>query len=162
MLAVAVGTVVALLVGFAVRRARRAPPTSRVEVARPPEERLLDPGDRAELDALLASVQLDEHEAQAAHLTSGVRSVIEHRVPLRTVEAVWSLRAVRLRFSDGTALLVSGAGAGAMGLLALQVKEGSVCLIRCRPEAAGTTLVFDGPRGPMAMLVRSASLDQPE
>jgi hypothetical protein len=154
--------VVALSVGVVAAAAHVARVRRRQRADMPPCEVMFDPVDRAELEALLASVERDGRGDQGAQLSVGLHDVIARHVPLRTVEANWALRAVRLRFADGTAVLLSGARPGAFGVLASRVRQGSVCLLGCRPDPAGTTLVFDGPRGREILLVGAASLDQPD
>jgi hypothetical protein len=155
--------VVALSVGVVAAAAAYAARTRRRRRPGPPScESMFDPVDRAELEALLASVEREGRRDQGSRLSVGLHDVIARHVPLRSVEASWELRAVRLRFADGTAVLLSGARPGAFGQLASSVRQGSVCLRGCRPDPAGTTLVFDGPRGQEILLVGAASLDQPD
>jgi hypothetical protein len=121
----------------------------------------LRPADIAEIAARLASVDAAAATARDAALARRLRPLVERRVPLRQVEAVRELGASRLRFADGTALVVRGAVAGDVGVLATWVRSTSVPVSACHHREDGVWLVFAPPRGRRRLSVLVTGLDQP-
>jgi hypothetical protein len=154
-LGVLAALVVAWIVARAVRREARSARRTRHD------EQLLDPRDVADLDAALAATEREIFRDRAARLSAGLSHLVERRVPVRTIEPDWATHAVRVRFADGTTMLVSGASPGAFGVLASRLREGSVCLLSCEPAPSGTNLVFDGPHGRETLHVTSAGVERP-
>ena len=121
----------------------------------------MQPTDVAELAARFASVDAEEADARDARLVRRLRPLVERRVPLRQVEAVWGLAATRLLFADGTAVVVRGVIAGDVGVLAMWVRATSVPVTGCVHGDRGVELVFTQPRGRRRLSVLVTGLDQP-
>ena len=126
-----------------------------------PEVEGVQPTDVAELTARFASVDAEEAEARDARLVARLRPLVERRVPLRQVEAVWGLAATRLLFADGTAVVVRGVAAGDVGVLAMWVRSTSVPVTGCVRGGGGVELSFTQPRGRRRLSVLVTGLDQP-
>ena len=135
------------------RRRRRARTGSEVEG--------VEPTDVAELADRFASVDAEEAGTRDARLVARLRPLVERRVPLRQVEAAWSVSATRLLFADGTAVVVRGAVAGDVGVLAMWVRATSVPVTGCERRDGGVELVFTQPRGRRRLSVLVTGLDQP-
>lgn len=136
------------------RRRRRAP-------SDPSEVEGVEPADVAELAGRLAAVDAEQARARDATLARRLRPLVDRRVPLRGVEAVQEVRASRLRFADGTAVVVRGDVAGDVGVLAMWVRSASVPAASCSRDADGVRLVFAPPRGRRHVSVVVTGLDQP-
>ncbi len=125
-------------------RARTSGPTApRATVG----EEDADPGDVAELDRRLAAIDAEHRRERDRQLVARLRPLIERQVPVRCVEPVRSLRAARLRFADGTAVLVRGELAGDVGVLAAWTMRQTVLPRRCSTDQDGTHLELRSRRG---------------
>jgi hypothetical protein len=122
----------------------------------------VDPSDVADLGARFGDIDVEHAAARDALLLAHLQPLVSRRVPVRCVEPVPELRIVRVRFADGTAVVVRGEMAGDAGVLASVVRDHAVLPSACSTDAAGTRLVFDwsGGRGHVSM--RVAGLDQPD
>ena len=137
-----------------VRRSRHAP----VAAVSPTDP--IDPIDCAELESRLSIVGSDEHLAQ--RLAIRVAPLIARQVPVRGVEPAPSLRAMRIRFGDGTTVIVRGLAPGDAAVLGVALRDHPV------PPAACTTLddivllSFHFPAGHRHITVQLLGLDQPD
>jgi hypothetical protein len=122
----------------------------------------IDPHDLAELEQRFAAVSDEQARHRDARLVVQLQRVIERRVPVRRIEAVPSLSAPRIRFADGTAVLVHGEHAGDVGVLASWVHHHSVVASACSADAAGTHLVLAAYGRHRTMSVLVTGLDQPD
>jgi hypothetical protein len=122
----------------------------------------IDPHDLADLEQRLAAVSDEQARHRDARLVFQLQQVIERRVPVRRVEAVASVSAPRIRFADGTAVLVHGENAGDVGVLAAWVHQQSVVASACSADAAGTHLVLAAYGSHRTMSVLVTGLDQPD
>jgi hypothetical protein len=132
------------------------------EVARQLER--LDPVDLAELDERFAVVGDEERLLQQALLRVRVEPLVERRVPVRAVEALSELRIVRVRFADGTALVVRGVTPGDAGRLAMLIRRHRVVPCSCTPEPdgeQGMRVVFGWESDRHHLALRVSGLDQP-
>lgn len=146
---------------WAVRRARR-PPTP---VAAPPVldgESVVDPADLADLDARFGGVELLDAGRREALLEARLRPVVQRRVPVRTIEPVPGLHISRLRFADGTAVVVRGFAPGDVGILASVLRRHSVLPGAFSTDARGTHVDFDWSGGRRTISLLVTGLDQPD
>ena len=126
------------------------------------DEAPLDPADVADLTARFARVDADQAATQHALLEYHLRPLVVRRVPVRCIEVVPQLRTTRVRFADGTAVVVRGEAAGAAGVLASVVRPHRVLPAYYRTDDAGTHLVFDWFDGRRHMSLLVTGLDQPD
>ena len=153
---------VALAVGVTVwalcyARARRAP-----REAADTEIPGIDPSDLDELGARLSGVEAEHIAQRNAVLQAHLEPLVQRRVPVRSIEPVPALHTVRIRFADGTAVVVRGEVAGDAGVLASVLRDHSVLPGACSTDANGTRLVFDWSGGSRHLAMRVAGLDQPD
>ena len=80
-------------------------------------------GDLAELDGAFATAEAEEARRRDARLAVLIAPLVARRVPARIIEAVPSLHAARIRFADGTSVLVRGRTPGDVGVLASWVRD---------------------------------------
>jgi hypothetical protein len=72
-------------------------------------------------------------------------------------------RAARLRFADGTSLVVKSAVPGDVGVLALAMSRGSVRPTACTTDPEGCVrLVFTWPGSRSGLSLRVVGFDQPD
>jgi hypothetical protein len=121
----------------------------------------INPVEAAEIDARLAAVDAGSHEHQCL-LAKRLHPLIERRVPARCVEAAPGLRSARLRFADGTTVLVRGAVPGDLALLAAAMVRRSVPADACRSDGGCTRLLFGWPGGRRTLSILVTGLDQPD
>ncbi len=127
-----------------------------------PELPGVDPSDLADLGARFGDIDVEHAAARDALLLAHLQPLVSRRVPVRCVEPVPELRTVRVRFADGTAVVVRGEVAGDAGVLASVVRDHAVLPSACSADAAGTRLVFDWSGGRCHVAMRVAGLDQPD
>jgi hypothetical protein len=125
------------------------------------EEAALAPGDLAELDDLFAAVEAEQSGARDARVALQLSTLVDRGVPVRAVEVAPGLQAIRLRFADGTVVLVRGWVPGDAGLLARWVRACSVVPVACSVGARGTQLEFSVEGQPNRLALRVTGLDQP-
>jgi hypothetical protein len=120
------------------------------------DERVLC-ADVADIEARLRRVECEAAPLRDAMIESRLVPLVLRRVPLNAVEAVPELRAVRMRFADGTAFVARGETAGDAGVLAatLRLQHHSMCPARWHKDERGTHVVFDwaGGRRHVAMIL---------
>jgi hypothetical protein len=119
------------------------------------------PEDLAELDARLAAVLADLGHEHDVHVAIRLQPLVDRRVPARAVEAVPELNSARIRFADGTAVLVQGSAPGDVGVLACWIRGRSVLPRACATTNEGTHLIFASPSRPRELCVRVTGVDQP-
>ena len=153
-LVVAVAAAVTVDAGACARTAAPSPATS--------TRRRSIPADVAELTARFARVEADRSAMQRGLLENHLRPLVTRRVPVRCIEVVPQLRTTRVRFADGTAVVVRGEAAGDAGVLASVVRQHRVLPADYRTDDAGTHLVFDWFDGRRHMSLLVTGLDQPD
>ena len=119
-------------------------------------------GDLAELDAVFAAAEAEEARRRDARLAILIAPLVARRVPARIIEAVPSLHAARIRFADGTSVLVRGRSPGDVGVLACWVRDRRVVPVRCSPTSTGLELAFSVSDRPCPFVLRLTGLDQPD
>jgi hypothetical protein len=83
------------------------------------------PGEAEQIEAVLAAADVDRREF-ARRLSLRLQPLVQRGVPPRVIEAAPAPRAARLRFADGTAVLVKATVPGELGALALTMRHGSL------------------------------------
>jgi len=118
--------------------------------------------DACEIEAMLDAVGAGAREL-ALRLSLRLNPLVKRCVPPRAIEAAPVQRAARLRFADGTSVVVKSLVPGDVGVLALAIRRGSVKPAACMTEADGSTrLVFTGLAGHRQLSLRVVGLDQPD
>ena len=114
-----------------------------------------DPSDLAELDAAFAAVEAERLRGQLIQAAPVLRQLVSRQVPARAVEAAPERRAVRVRFADGTQLLVKGTTPGDAGVLARWVRDRTVLLVTWLEAEGQARLTFASPhrRGRLGFVV---------
>jgi hypothetical protein len=114
-----------------------------------------DPSDLAELEAVFAAVEAEQRRGQVIQAAPILRRLVSRRVPARAVEAAPEQRAVRVRFADGTQLLVRGRTPGDAGVLARWVRDRTVLPVTWLEAEGETRLTFGSPqrRGHLGFVV---------
>jgi hypothetical protein len=128
----------------------------------PLDEPALDPVDIADLAARFERIDAERAAHHGVLLEIHLRPLVDRRVPVRCVEAVPELHTTRVRFADGTAVVVRGETAGDAGVLASVVRQHRVLPADYSTDAAGTHLVFDWSGGRRQMSLLVTGLDQPD
>ncbi len=103
-----------------------------------------------------------ETELAASHtvlVASRLRQLIDRKVPARAVEAVPGVHSARVRFADGTALLVRGEVPGGVAILASRISKGPVP-VAASLQADGTHLAFQARAARSRVSVLVVGLDQ--
>ena len=114
-----------------------------------------DPSDLAEMEAAFAAVEAEQVRRQGVEAGPVLRRLVARRVPARAVEAAPERRAVRVRFADGTQLLVRGTTPGDAGVLARWLRDRTVLLVTWLEDEGGARLTFASPerRGRLGFVV---------
>ena len=121
----------------------------------------IDPVEAAEIDTLLAMVDADRSELTVG-LWSRLRTLVQRGVPPRVIAAAPVPRAARLRFADGTTVLVKSALPGDLAL-AVAMWRGPVSTAACTTDADGRAhLLFSWPGGHHGLSLLVVGLDQPD
>jgi hypothetical protein len=149
----------ALILGLVVWAvvSRRAP-----EAASEPELPGVDPQEVADIDARLGDIDNEHRVSRDAVLLAHLQPLVTRKVPVRCVEPVPDLHIVRVRFADGTAVVVRGEVAGDAGIVASVLRDHAVLPSACSSDASGTRLVLDWSGGRNHVAMRVAGLDQPD
>ena len=127
----------------------------------PPPARIA-PADAAAIDAMFAVLDPDLLHL-ARRVSWRLRPLVERGVPPRVIEAAPVPRAARLRFADGTTVVVKGVTPGDIGVLAVAMRQGSVKPARCETDAEGRArLLFTWLGGHRSLSLRVVGLDQPD
>ena len=122
----------------------------------------IDPVQVSEIEALLSTVSAGANDL-ALRLWCRLNPLVQRCVPARAIEAAPVPRAARLRFADGTAVIVTSVVPGDVGTLALAMRRGSVKATACGAGPDGATrLVFICPGGHRELSLRVLGLDQPD
>ena len=119
-------------------------------------------GDLAELDGAFAAAEAEEARRRDARLAVLIAPLVARRVPARIIEAVPGLHAARIRFADGTAVLVRGRTPGDVGVLACWVRDRRVVPVSCSPTSSGMELAFSVGDRPCPFVLQLPGLDQPD
>jgi len=131
------------------------------EAALPSPRSAVDPAAAAEIEAVLASVEADAHDF-AVRLSSRLYPLVRRGVPPRVIERAPVPRVARLRFADGTTVLVKLAVPGDLGAI-VEIMRRSVTPSACRTAPDGSThLVFRLSSGHRVVSLRVVGLDQPD
>jgi hypothetical protein len=118
--------------------------------------------DTVDIDSALAAVDVDRRDF-ARRLSSHLQPLVQRGVPPRVIEAAPVPRAARLRFADGTTVLVKMAVPGELGALALTMRHGSLKPARCTTDPDGSThLVLSCSGEHRRLSLHVVGLDQPD
>ncbi len=122
----------------------------------------IDPAEAAAIEALFAAVDADRAPL-ARHLSWRLGPLVERGVPPRVIEAAPVPRAARLRFADGTTVVVKSVSPGDLGVLAVAMRQGSVRPAGCGTDPEGRArLLFTWLGGHRSLSLRVVGLDQPD
>jgi hypothetical protein len=115
----------------------------------------------AEVDSLLEHIE-EDGAALSKRLALRLQPLVRHGVPPRCLQPAPAPRAARLRFADGTTVVVKGLVPGDVGELALALSLGPVRLSACETRRDGCYLVLTWPRRKRGLSLRVLGLDQPD
>ena len=132
------------------------------DTAPPSELPGVDPLDVADIGDRLGDIDAEHRASRDAVLLAHLQPLVTRKVPVRCVEPVPDLHIVRVRFADGTAVVVRGEVAGDAGIVASVLRDHAVLPSACSTDAAGTRLVLDWSGGRNRVAMRVAGLDQPD
>jgi hypothetical protein len=115
-----------------------------------------------EIDALLTLTDTDRRDF-ARRLSSRLQPLVQRGVPPRVIEAAPAPRAARLRFADGTTILVKVAVPGQLGTLALTMRHGSLKPAGWRTDPDGSAhLLLSSSAEDRCLSLHVVGLDQPD
>jgi hypothetical protein len=121
------------------------------------------PAEAEEIEAVLAAVDVDNTREFARRLSSRLQPLVERGVPPRVIEAAPVPRAARLRFADGTTVLVKVSAPGELGTLALTMRHGSLKPAGWRTGPDGSAhLLLSFPPEHRLLALHVVGLDQPD
>ena len=143
------------------RRRSRRPELAAVE-ARAAVDDGLDPADAAELDERFSAVEAEQAVERNRRLVLELQPLVDRRVPARSIERAPGVGAARIRFADGTAVVVRGVARGDVGVLAALMHRRAVPPEACSSGADGTRLTFGWPGRRQRVSVVVTGLDQPD
>jgi hypothetical protein len=152
LVAVVTGLGLAVVALVVLTRPRWRPPTGGAG--------LLDPFDVAELADRFDAVHAEHARGQQALLQARLEPLVTRQVPVRRVEAIAELRSVRVRFADGTAVMVRGEVPGDAGVLAAVIRRHEVVPSSWSTGPRGTRVVFDWSNGRRHLAMLVSGLDQ--
>lgn len=122
----------------------------------------IDPVEASDIEAMLSAVSAGVGDV-ALRLSWRLNPLVQRCVPARAIEAAPGPFAARLRFADGTAVVVKSAAPGDVGVLALAMRRGSVRPAACTTDSDGAIrLVFTWPGWHRDLSLRVLGLDQPD
>jgi hypothetical protein len=122
----------------------------------------MSPAEAAEIDAMFTALGTDG-QALALRLSKKLHPLVERSVPPRALERAPVPRVARLRFADGTTVLVKSTSPGDLAVLAMAMQHGSLPPAACRPSPeGGAQLQFVWPDGQHRLSLRVVGLDQPD
>ncbi len=99
----------------------------------------------------------------ALRLSRKLGPLVQRGVPPRAIEAAPVPRAARLRFADGTTVVVKGTASGDLAVLAMAMLRGSVRPAAWRTDLEGGTLLqLSWTHGQRRLSLRVVGLDQPD
>ncbi len=143
------------------RRRRRPGEATSSANSGPGAPQIADPDEAAEIDARLAAVLADCGDHRT-NLAIRLQPLVERRVPARCIEAAPHLRALRIRFADGTTVLARGTEPGQVAMLAAQIRHRSLPPAACTIDEDGTHLLFGWPGRRRALSILVTGMDQPD
>jgi hypothetical protein len=115
-----------------------------------------------EIEAVLAAADTDRREF-ARRLSSRLEPLVRRGVPPRAIEAAPVPRAARLRFADGTTVLVKVALPGELGTLVLTMRQGSLKPAGWTTDPDGSAhLLLSLPAEHRPLSLHVVGLDQPD
>jgi hypothetical protein len=118
--------------------------------------------DAAEIESTLEAVDVDRRDF-ARRLALRLQPLVQRGVPPRVIEAAPVPRAARLRFADGTTVLVQATAPGELGALALTMRHGSLKPARCTTDPDGSAHLLLSCSGEHRRLsLHVVGLDQPD
>lgn len=116
----------------------------------------------AQVRAMLAGVDHDEAQF-ALRLCVRLRPLVQRSVPPRLIEAGPAPGAARLRFADGTTLVVTSVVPGDLAVLANVMRQCSAKPVACGVDPdGGTHMLFSWANGRAALVLRVVGFDQPD
>ena len=120
------------------------------------------PAEAADIEAMFASVDADG-SALALRLSLKLGPLVQRGVPPRVLEAAPVAKAARLRFADGTTVVVKSTSPGDLAVLAMAMQHGSLRPAACRtgPDG-GAQLQLRSPDGRRRLSIWVVGLDQPD
>ncbi len=117
----------------------------------------------AELDAVLAAADSEDRRDFSRRLSSRLQPLVQRGVPPRVIEAAPVPRAARLRFADGTTVLVKVNVPGELGTLALTMRHRSLRPAACTTDPDGSAHLLLSCSGEHRRLsLHVVGLDQPD
>lgn len=122
----------------------------------------LQPSDADELARRFDVVDAEHAARFGRQLVRRLHLLVDREVPARGVEPVPAWGAARLRFADGTTVVVRGASAGDLGVLAGWVRRRSVVPRAVSGTGPGARLTFAAPDGRRQLDVVVRGFDQPD
>lgn len=128
----------------------------------PSDAAVVGGADAAEMERRFRAVALGEAEARHRRLVVRLQPLVQRAVPVRKVEAAPGLPSARIRFADGTTVVVRGHAPGDVGVLAVWALRASFPPVTCSTDADGVHLAFALPGGRRRLSVLVTGLDQPE
>jgi hypothetical protein len=121
----------------------------------------IDLADALDIDARFAEVDHESSLTRHRWMAGRLQPLIDRAVPARHIELSEGLPAARIRFADGTTLLVRSSLAGDLGIIAAMLRDRSVVATACTAEVGGVFLVFEWHGCHRPSSVRVLGLDQP-
>jgi hypothetical protein len=116
----------------------------------------------ADIEAVLTPDDTDRREF-ARRLSSRLSPLVQRGVPPRVIEAAPAPRACRLRFADGTTVLVQVSVPGEVGALAVTMRHGSLKPTGCTTDRDGSAHLFLSSSAEHRWLsLHVVGLDQPD
>jgi hypothetical protein len=116
----------------------------------------------AGIDAWLSGISTEDFDL-ARRLCRRLGPVVQRGVPPRAIEAGPVPRAARLRFADGTTVVVRSTAPGDLALLALAMRQGSVRTAACTTDAHNKAqLLLACPGSQRQLWLRVVGFDQPD
>jgi hypothetical protein len=121
-----------------------------------------DPTEIEKIEALLAAVGTDRRHF-ALRLSSRLGPLVRRGVPPRAIERAPVPRAARLRFADGTTVLVKVDAPGELGTLAVIMRRGSLKPAALTTDRDGSAhLLLSCPGEHRRVSLHVVGLDQPD
>jgi hypothetical protein len=121
-----------------------------------------DPTEVEQIEALLAAVGTDRRDF-ALRLSSRLGPLVRRGVPPRVIEGAPVPRAARLRFADGTTVLVKVTVPGELGTLAVIMRRGSLMPAAFSTDRDGSAhLLLSCPGEHRRVSLHVVGLDQPD
>jgi hypothetical protein len=116
---------------------------------------------QVELEPVLAIGETERRDF-ARRLSSRLQPLVQRGVPPRVIEAAPVPRAARLRFADGTTVLVKVTVPGELGTLALTMRHRSLRPAACTTDPDGSAHLLLSCPGEHRLSLHVVGLDQPD